>query len=130
MKFIRVLVVALALASGACVQTHTAVLGNAPSRAPVAPEMVRLYRTPAQVPGTYLEVALLYSDGTTGWTSESDMLKSMRTKAGALGANGVILEGIDEPSAAVKVIASVVCVGAERKGRAIAILVQPAEAGR
>jgi len=116
--------------AGACVQTNTAVLGNAPARAPVAPEMVALYRTPAQVPGKYLEVALLYSDGTTGWTSESGMLKSMRTKAGALGANGVILDGITEPSPAVKVIASVLCVGAERKGKAVAIFVLPASTGQ
>jgi hypothetical protein len=89
--------------------------------------MAALYRTAAQVPGKYQEVALLFSDGTTGWTSEAGMLKSMRTKAGALGANGVILDGISEPSAVVKVIASVVGVGAERKGKAIAIFVQPAE---
>jgi hypothetical protein len=85
--------------------------------------MVVLYRTTAQVPGRYQEVALLYSDGTTGWTNEAGMLKSMRTKAGALGANGVLLDGISEPSAVVKVLASVVGLGAERKGKAIAIFV-------
>ena len=130
MKSSHVIGLAGILLASACVQTNTAVLGNAPARAPVVPDLVALYRTSAQVPGKYEEVALLYSDGTTGWTSESGMLKSMRTKAGALGANGVILEGITEPSAAVKVVASVLCVGAERKGKAIAIFVLPAETSR
>jgi hypothetical protein len=129
MTLLRTIGLAGLLVTGACVQTNTAVLGNAPARAPVAPEMVALYRTPAQVPGKYVEVALLYSDGTTGWTNEAGMLKSMRTKAGALGANGVLLDGITEPSAMAKVIASIVCAGAERKGRAIAIFVQPAATG-
>lgn len=126
MKMPCVIGLAAVVFAGACVQTTTAVLGNAPSRAPVAPEMVVLYRTAAQVPGKYQEVALLFSAGTTGWTSEADMLKSMRTKAGALGANGVILDAIHEPSAAVKVIASVVSTGAERKGKAIAVFLPPA----
>ena len=129
MKMPRVIGLAGFLFAGACVQTNTAVLGNAPSRAPVAPEMVVLYRTAAQVPGKYQEVALLYSEGTTGWTNEAGMLKSMRTKAGALGANGVILDAISEPSAALKVIASVVGTGAERKGKAIAIFV-PSDTAR
>jgi hypothetical protein len=99
---------------------------NARAKQRLAPEMVALYRTPAQVLGKYVEGALLYSDGATGLTNEAGMLKSMRTKAGALGANGVILDGISDPSAVVKVIASVLCVGAERKGWAIATFVQPA----
>lgn len=127
MRFFRVICVVAVAFAGACVHTNTALLGNAPARPAVAPEMVALYRTAAQVPGTYQEIALLFSDGTTGWTTEAGMLKSMRTKAGALGANGVILDGIIEPSAAVKVLASVLSSGAERKGKALAIFVQPAE---
>ena len=126
MKLSRVISLFAIVFAGACVHTNTAALGIAPFRAPVAPEMVALYRTAAQVPGKYQEVALLYSDGTTGWTSEADMLKSMRTKAGALGANGVILDSISEPSAMLKVFATVVGVGAERKGKAVAIFLSPA----
>ena len=112
---------------GACVRTNTAMLGNAPTRMAVAPEQVAVYRTAAQVPGKYEEVALLNSTGASGWTSEAGMLKSMRTKAGALGANGVILDAISEPSAGAKVAAAVVGIGAERKGKAIAIYIFPAE---
>lgn len=83
MKSYRVTSLSGVFFSGASVQTNTAILGNAPSRAAAAPEMVALYRTAAQVPGKYQEVALLFSDGTTGWTSEAGMLKSMRTRADA-----------------------------------------------
>lgn len=112
---------------GACTRTNTAVLGNAPARTPVPAEQVAIYRTAAQVPSKYEEVALLNSTGTTMWTSEAGMLKSMRQKAGALGANAVILDAINEPGAGAKVAAAVLGVGAERKGKAIAIYVLPAE---
>ncbi len=127
MNMRRALGICGVLVVGACVRTNTAMLGNAPTRAAVAPELVAVYRTAAQVPGKYEEVALLNSTGASTWTSESGMLKSMRQKAGALGANGVILDAISEPSAGAKVAAAVVGIGAERKGKAIAIYILPAD---
>lgn len=115
------------LFTAACVSTNTAILGNAPKRAPVPADQVAIYRTAAQVPGKYEEVALLNSTGTSGWTSESGMLKSMRTKAGEIGANAIILDAISEPSAGAKVAAAALGVGAERKGKAIAIYVLPSQ---
>lgn len=55
------------------------------------------------------------------------MFKKMIKKAGAMGANGIILDAISEPSAGAKVAGAIFGVGAERKGKAIAIFVFPPE---
>ena len=80
-----------------------------------------MYLTPDKAPPGYKELALLNSSGNTSFTSESGMMKSQREKAAAIGATGIILAGIDEPDAAVKVMAAAIGVGAERKGKAVAI---------
>jgi hypothetical protein len=47
----------------------------------------------------------------------------MRDKAADVGANGIILNKIDEPSALTKVIGQVAKTGSQRKGAALAIYV-------
>jgi hypothetical protein len=51
------------------------------------------------------------------------MIESMRDKAAEVGANGIILSKIDEPSALTKVIGEVAKTGSQRKGNALAIYV-------
>ena len=95
------------------------------------PAAVKLYMTPERVQTEYREVALLNSTGRTLDTSEGDMIKSMREKAAKVGANGIILNSIDEPKAATKVAAEATNVltgyktdlSPERKGHALAIYV-------
>jgi uncharacterized protein YbjQ (UPF0145 family) len=89
--------------------------------------MVAVYRTAEQVPGKFDEVALLNSKGMSGWTNEAGTLKSMRKEAGKLGANAVVLDAIIKPNAVTKVAAALVGVGAERKGKALAIYAYPVE---
>jgi hypothetical protein len=101
-------------------------IGN-PSPHPVTiAENVIVYRTAAQVPGRYEELALLNSTGDAMSTDEAKMFKSMQKKAAELGANGIILDAMSEPSAGAKVAGAIFGVGgADRKGRAIAIYVFP-----
>jgi hypothetical protein len=115
------------LVAVACVQTNAVRLGNAPARAPVPQEEVVVYRTAAQVPRRYEEVALLNAKGEASWTNEEKMFNSMRKKAGEMGANGIILDAISEPGAGAKVAGAILGTGAERKGKAIAIYVFPAD---
>ena len=110
-----------------CVTTSVTKLGAAATRPEVPMDNVTIYRTADKVPGKYEEVALLNSTGSSGWTSEEKMFRNMRFEAGRLGANAVILDAVSEPSAGAKVAAAVFGVGAERKGKAIAIYVWPAE---
>ena len=116
----------LMLLLSACVQTNAVRLGAAPARPPVPEAQVVVYRSASQIPGRYEEVALLNSTGEATWTNEEKMYNSMRKKAAKLGANGIVLDAMSEPSAGAKVAAAVFGVGgAERKGKAIAVYVFP-----
>ena len=131
-----------ALASSGChyVSTDASLIDPGLRLAKTCPAAVKLYTVPDRVQLVYREVALLNSVGQTTYSSESDMIKSMREEAATVGANGIILGGIDEPSAMEKIAGQVAQIGAdaagqpaqisaERNGRAMAIYV-PADSIR
>jgi hypothetical protein len=93
----------------------------------VLPADVALYREASQVPRHYEEVALLNSSGDSEFTNEHGMFQSMKKEAGKLGANAVILDALSEPSGGAKVAAAIFGVSAQRKGKALAIYVLPAQ---
>lgn len=107
----------------ACVHTNAAVLDPSVKYQRICPGAVVIYTAPEKVGKPYREVALLNSKGETSWTSEEGMLNSQRKKAAELGANGLILSGIDEPKPGTKIIGAVLGTGSERKGKALAIYV-------
>jgi hypothetical protein len=120
---LQFLAAAALLAVVACVSTNATVLDPTLRLAETCPDAVKLYTTPARVPSAYREVALLNSKGESNWSNEEQMMESMRKKAAELGANGIILDNIDEPSALSKVIGHVAKTGTQRKGKALAIYV-------
>jgi len=125
-RFVALAVVGIFCA--ACVSTNAVRVGTAATRPAVTWKNVAVYRTADQVPGKYEEVALLVSTGDALWTNESNMWNSMKKKAGEMGANAIILDATSEPSAGAKVASAFLGVGgADRKGKAIAIFVFPAE---
>ena len=116
-----------ALLLGACVSTQAVRLGSNEIRPPIAPDRVAIYRTASQVPGKYEEVALLSSSGDYNMTNEEAMYRSMREKAGKMGANAVILDSVQEPGTGAKVASVLFGTGANRKGKALAIFILPSE---
>ena len=114
---------ALVCLVGACVHTNAAVLDPSVRYQRICPDAVVMYTSPEKVGKAYREVALLNSKGESSWTSEQGMMNSQRKKAAELGANGIILSGIDEPKAGTKIIGAVLGTGSERKGKALAIYV-------
>ena len=119
------------LAIVGCVSTNASMLGTATAKRPIVlPIDVALYRTADQVPGKYEEVALLNSSGDSNFTNESKMFESMKKKAGEVGANAIILDALSEPSGGAKVAAAIFGVSAQRKGKAVAIYVFPAQPAR
>jgi hypothetical protein len=124
------------IVAAAChsVSTNASLIDPSLHLARTCPAAVKLYVAPDRVDQPYREIALLNSSGETTYSSESDMIKSMRQKAASIGANGIILSGIDEPSSMEKIAGRVAEIGAdaaghsttisaERKGRAMAIYV-------
>ncbi len=102
-------------------------MGTGAYRRPVPAAEVAVYRTADQVPGKYEEIALLNAAGDSTWSSEAGMFNKMKKRAGQMGANAIILDAISEPSAGAKIAGAIFGVGAERKGKAIAIYIFPPE---
>jgi hypothetical protein len=121
MKQFRSLLVA-AFACG-CVKTNAALIDPSVQLARTCPAAVKLFTTPDRVGHPYREIAVLNAKGESNWSDEGDMIQSMREKAADVGANGIILSKIDEPSALTKVIGEVAKTGSQRKGNAMAIYV-------
>lgn len=123
------LLAATMVCASGCVVTNASRLSTASENRPlVLPKDVALYRVASQVPRRYEEVALLNSAGDANYTNEAKMFESMKKEAGKVGANGVILDALSEPGAGAKVAAAIFGVSAQRKGKALAIWIFPAEA--
>jgi len=103
------------------VSTNASLMDPSVHLANTCPAAVKLYTVPDRVQHPYREVALLNSAGQTTYSSEADMIKSMREKAADVGANGIILGGIDEPSALTKLAGQVAQVGADAAGQPVSI---------
>jgi hypothetical protein len=125
----RLLVGPTLLALAACVHTNAAMMDESMHLAPVCSNGVKVYTDSTKVGQPFVEVAILNSTGNTGSTTEGGMINSQRQKAARLGANGIIIKGINEPKAGTKIIGALFGVGAERKGGALAIYV-PGDSAR
>ena len=123
-RLLPLLVATAALAVG-CVTTKATPLGTGLIRPPVPEAQVAIYRNADQVRACYEEVALLNSSGDYSATDENAMFESMRKKAGEVGANGVILDSLTEPTTGAKIAQAFLSTPAQRKGTAIAIYVLP-----
>ena len=120
--FAPVLVCALATTTLAgCISTQATMLDPEP-RGEVAPESVRVYRTPESIGCEYAEVALIHAQGDSFNTNENQMIKAAKKKAGAVGANGVVLSTIDEPSTGEKIAGALIGFGlSKRRGEMLAV---------
>ncbi|HJP60806.1 MAG TPA: hypothetical protein VJ865_12435 [Gemmatimonadaceae bacterium] len=126
-------VFAIALLSLGCmgVSTNASLMDPSLHLAHTCPDAVKLFTTRDRVNAEYREVAVLYSTGLTRYSDEDDLIKSMRKKAAKIGANGIILDPIEEPKASTKIAAEVANVltrdvtgiSPERKGHALAIYI-------
>lgn len=114
---------------GACVHTNAAVMDASLRLAPVCPDGVALFMTADRVGKSYTDVAILNSKGNSSSTSEKGMYNSQRKKAAELGANGIIINGIDEPKPGTKILGAFLGTGSERKGSAMAVHI-PADSQR
>ena len=94
----RVMMGVAILTLSACM--HTSYVGLDPTAryAPVDPYDVIVYVQETDVPYEFEPIALVHARGNDDWTDESDMIEAMREETAELGAHGIIIEWIDEPS--------------------------------
>ena len=92
------------------------------SLAPTCADAVRVFANSEHVPYDYYEVALITAEGNSVYTGAGDLLKSIRKRAAAVGANGIVIDALGATHATVKVVGAALGGNdADRKGRAIAI---------
>jgi hypothetical protein len=112
------LVLALTLALGGCVSAHATML--TPHRyAPVPPDEVRIFLASDEVPDDCERLVLIHSSGSATWTSEKQMIRKAREKAGRAGADAVLLRSLKDPKLAERVVSEVFSLPSERKGEMI-----------
>jgi hypothetical protein len=105
-----------------CIQTQATMLD--PTARPAVPaEEVRVYRTAESIECDYAEVALIHAQGGANFTNENQMIEAAKKRAGTIGANGVVLGTIDEPSAGAKVAGAIFGVSPDRRGEMLAVYV-------
>lgn len=92
---IAVLLIVLAACTSSQIVTGTV-------RAPIEPDQVKIYASPPE--GEYEEVAVLsasseWSWAFTGQQQTNSVVKGLKKRAAGLGANGIIITGLDEKTA-------------------------------
>jgi hypothetical protein len=77
----------------ACVSTQvTNLAGFDPARAPTCVDVVKVYASAEAIGTPFVEIALLSSSATDPVENDK-LVKSMKEKAAAVGANGILLKG-------------------------------------
>jgi len=115
----------LCLAITGCITTHATLVDPTATRyARVPPDSVRIFTDQSELDTLdFVRIAIIEASGSGEWTNQAEMLQAMRTKAGELGGNGVLLPRIEEPSAGAKVAAAIFGTGTQRKGNVVAVRV-------
>lgn len=105
-----------------CVQTQATLLDGT-TYPPVHEDDVIIYLNEDDIASDWKPIAIIHAQGEAQWTNESQMLRKARKRAGELGANGLLVEDIKEPSAVAQVAGEVLGTGTTRRGQLIAVRV-------
>lgn len=132
-RTMKVLPVMAALAvTAACtgVRTQTTDVNPMVSRAPTCIDAVEVYESRATVPYDYYELAWIQVEGSAVWTTDAALREQMRKKAADAGANGIIVNPVQESKSGVKVLGEAIGANsATSKSSGLAIYM-PADQGR
>lgn len=121
---LRVLMIAVILVAG-CVTSQVIRLGDVPYYAAIPVEFVQVFMQESDIPGKYEKLALIKLSGDTDMTNETEMITEAKRAAAKIGANGLVLGDIDEPSTGAKVAAKVFGLSTNRKGEVLAVRFEP-----
>lgn len=113
--------VAASITLAGCVSVNATRLDPSKEYAPVPEREVRIFLDDERVPTAYVNVALVYAEASTEWRDESDLMNRMRQIAAGLGANGLIVRGMEEPGTVERVAAAVFDSETNRRSKAVAI---------
>lgn len=114
--------VSLVLLVSSCVSVNSTKLSSK-TYPPLNPEDVTIYLAVDDIKGEFERVAIINVSGDATMTNERQLNEAARKEAAKLGANGILFEGIDEPSSGAKVAAAFLGTTTSRRGQMIAIYV-------
>lgn len=114
-------IVAASVTLVGCVSVNATRLDLSKEYAPVPEDRVRIFLGDERIPTGYVNVALLFAEASTDWRDEADLMDSMRNKAAQLGANGLIVRGMEEPGTVERIAAAVFESETNRRAKAVAI---------
>ena len=115
------LLLSLVLLSG-CVTTQATML-TSNEYPELDPSEVTIFLSFEDIPAEYEQIALLNAQGSSGMTNESQMYEAFRKRAAKIGANGVVLGGVNERGAGARIAGAIFGVPTQRRGEAVAIFV-------
>jgi hypothetical protein len=121
MKTRALLPAAFALVLGACTSTGAVLLGGTAPYPETDPYEVRVFLSEDEVPGEYERIALVTARSDAGWSDEADLIRAMRKRAARLGANGLIVGEVRDPTTLERVAEVLTEYEAQRRARGIAI---------
>ena len=123
-------VASLLLASSlvGCVVSDVTLLTPSHQPYPAIPETsVRVFLNEQEIPRPFERVALLSTHGDAGLTNVGQMIESARKKAASIGANGIVVGSIREPSDGESIGAKMASpyLSGDRRGSVLAVLYRP-----
>ena len=121
MKTRAVLIALGAALLGACTTTSAVLLGGTGTYPEVTPHEVRVFLDEDHVPGEYERIALVTARSDASWSDEADLIRAMRKRAATLGANGIILGEVRDPTTLERIAEVLTEYEPQRRGRAVAI---------
>jgi hypothetical protein len=104
-----------------CVTAQITMLGAPGKYSPTTPDKVQVFISESDIKVPFEKIAIIHTQGESSWTNEQQMIETAKKKAAAIGADGIIIGKINEPSAGAKVAGAVLGVGVDRRGEIIAI---------
>lgn len=118
-------VYAAALSLSGCITASTVPLAGASQYDAITPEEVHVFYSEEDIPGEYERIGVIYAEGPANMTNQRQMVEKMRTEAAKIGGNGVVMTGIQEPSAGAQVAGAVFGVSPQREGEFLVVRFDP-----
>ena len=116
---------ALALAGAvllsACTTTSAVLLGETAPYPETDPHEIRVFLRESDVRGDYERIALVSARSGSSWSDDADLIRAMRRRAARLGATGLIVGDIRDPSTVERIASVLTDYEPQLRGRGIAI---------
>ena len=129
---LKILPIALALAAAsACgVKKTTTAINPAFSRAPTCDEAIVVYKSRADVPHDYYEVAWVQAEGSSVYTTDNKLRSEVIKGAAKAGANAVIVNPVQESNATAKVLGEAIGLNSSTSKVSALAIYMPSDAQR